>query len=879
MNLLSLEPNLIFLLMKTACFLAVLLVTGWAVHPDPVFKESRISTWVFQQSLGAGVLLLAGFNLVAFDIPAKWVCLVPVILSGTRLMLNKLRRPQYFGYALSCEAFTRSLLIYSLGTIFIVGIYLVPFIAVGSSGLYAYGGGDHSSYFRVSDLVIEHSLKDIMISWGLEWPPKKDYVGMTATAEMYPPTPNWSINQFLFYIRYARQSMTFANQTIGVPFIAMGFFNSEESYTAGVAVLLSLLCWSAAVFTSSFLQTKTPAKWLAYSACAVALASPAMSLVLKQTIPAVYAWGSMLIFLSVLMRKIKQNDSPIGLPIPFGVAFASTYLMYLPAIFVSGPLWAYLISKRAVLIPKSVMKWLLLVLLFLVAATNYEIDRPAILFFSNAIGAILDYGIKPSALPPTILGVADFESISSGVASFWLTSFAAIVVAIGFVFFLVRQDSTKTHILVFILPICLVTVHYWTKGGQYHVIRMVEFLGVVIIAMSTMGFAGRWSKTKLDKLFICLTTSTFLISSVQLKIAINKKIINAAPEPRAAMLTASDVRLAAQLSKEFEKSERQPSVYWMGWGAISFANNEILFRKQKYIEAFEYDYTFVNLDIISPELLNDAVLVYPAANMVDILRVDESVLANKKIPFDKRVIQYIGVGEGAAIIGTGWMPPTVGRGKLVRYLRPTMEGGVVIWADQDKKVQVEVEASAVVPGTSLTLRKPESEYKFTLSHKTILRKEHEDGQEYFARLRGLVASDGGALDFIHRLEKEFSNKLSLSASEMNAQLLNNKNLRPFIWHCIENNISLTSDLTKTYKSQQLTFPLNGYLEPNPTIISFNIDLHAGANVVRFIVRDIKGRRSGRDPASGIPYNSATDASYVVVRKIGIKEFSPGVSEL
>ena len=31
---------------------------------------------------------------------------------------------------------------------------------------------------------------------------------------------------------------------------------------------------------------------------------------------------------------------------PFGIAIASTYLMYLPALFVSGPLWLYAFLKN-----------------------------------------------------------------------------------------------------------------------------------------------------------------------------------------------------------------------------------------------------------------------------------------------------------------------------------------------------------------------------------------------------------------------------------------------------------------------------------------------------------------------------------------------------
>ena len=141
-----------------------------------------------------------------------------------------------------------------------------------------------------------------MLSWGLIWPPTESYVNMSANPNMLPPTPSWSTNSFLFYLKYARQSFVFANQTIGVPFIALGLGNPIESFSAGVTVYFLLLCWSAAIFALIMIKSISYTWALAIVAGAVALGTPAMSLVLKHTIPAVYAWGIMLMFLSMVKQ-------------------------------------------------------------------------------------------------------------------------------------------------------------------------------------------------------------------------------------------------------------------------------------------------------------------------------------------------------------------------------------------------------------------------------------------------------------------------------------------------------------------------------------------------------------------------------------------------
>lgn len=874
MNSFDLEPSLWLLIAKVFYFLGAIYLTGWAISPGPVFKHSRVFTWVFHQSSGAGLLLLVGFNLVSFDIPAKWVILVPPLLLCIRLVLNKVNPAKQDSYSAECDSFSRSLLIYSLGTVAICVIYLMPFILIGSSGLYAYGGGDHSSYFRVSDLVINQSLKDLMLSWGLAWPPTTDYVGMSATSSMFPPVPDWSINSFLFYIKYARQSMTFANQTIGVPFIALGINNPEESYTAGVTVYLLLLCWSAAIFVSTLTIHSAGTKVLALSASAVAIASPAMSLVLKQTIPAVYAWGSMLMFLSVLVLRHTENHKTMGMPIPFGIAIASTYLMYLPAIFVSGPLWAYLFLKNITHFWKERLKWVLGILAVLAISANLEIDRPVILFLSNATGAILNYGLTLNSLPITLLGVADFESAMNQQISLSKTYLAGITVLVG-LYFYVKQLNKRINIaLIFVMPILFSIAYYWQKGGHYHVIRMVEFLGVVFVAMSVAGFASVYSSTTRKRILVLSALAgIFILNAVHIKIGINKKVINPVPEARAGIIDAKDVKFVRSLEHEFAALGHPPVVYWMGWGTVPFANHEITFRKLKYVEAFEYDYAYVKLDLLDPQQLKDAVLVYPTNNLVDILRVEPDALKNDKSELEGITIQRVGQKSGAAVLGTGWMPVTIEGGKPVRYLRSAQEGGLVVWSEEQKSVQVEIEAVGVEPGMFLTLRRPEQENKFLAKDELFFRSGSESSAQFFTRIKNLISQDKGTQEVLYgvNMEMQMGGHMQLDQAAFNAHLYRSELFKRFIIKDIEAGGMLTKNLVKDYQAQQLTYKLNAFHDSAPTTIKFNLDLHQGANILRFIARDSLGRRSGRDPVTGVFFNPEINVPAIVIYKIKVKK--------
>ncbi|MDG1143530.1 MAG: hypothetical protein P8N92_02630, partial [Burkholderiales bacterium] len=512
------------------------------------------------------------------------------------------------------------------------------------------------------------------------------------------------------------------------------------------------------------------------------------------------------------------------------------------------------------------------VLLVLLITTNLEIDRPIRLFFSNAVGALLDYRLDLEKLHLSLLGVVDFETVLSGRFSNLSANLAVLTVLGGLFCYVKLLNKQIKPVMVFIVPILFAITYYWLQGGQYHVIRMTEFLGVVLVAMAIAGLTSAYNSSQKIRMFVILVLGgLFLINAVIVKVKINKRVLSTIPDIRASVIDAHDIKLAESLEYEFSNLAPQPVVYWMGWGSVPFANHEILFRNLKYVEAFEYDYSYVGMDILAPQHLDDALLIYPNDGAADILHIKDDILENAKSKLGRRVVQRVGSGSGAAIVGTGWMSPTIEGGKTVRYLRSAQEGGLVIWSEAPKTVQIEIEASGVEAGMFLTLRKPEQEYEVPLTDKFIFRQEDESSEQYFLRIRKSMAQNPSVSAAFYNLQDDFNGHFDSSSTIFNERLSLSDHFKLFIILNIEVKSELTVNLVEKYQQQQLTYKLNAFHDKDPTLIRFKLALNKGVNIMRFIGRDSDGRRSGRDAKKGIFYNPTINVPYIVVRKIHISQ--------
>ncbi|MBI4576423.1 MAG: hypothetical protein HY722_09200 [Planctomycetes bacterium] len=698
-------PSLFLLLLKVVYFLVLVGVCGWALAPRPLYPDRRIGSWVAWQVLGTTTLFICGFSLVRMDIPARWLAVVPPALLVYRAVANAGRRrfpsstpgPGAPDRIVDAEPLRRSLLWYAGTSALVVLLYLFPFVALNTSGLQAYGGGDQSSYFRMSDLLLDESLGGLVERWESQAQPAE------YGEELLAPSPNWSIHQLAYYLEKGA-SWTFATQTIGLPFMALAPGFTEESYTAGVTVLVVICCWGAALLVASLPRGRPPSSALAVSAAVVAVGSPVFSLALKHATPALCAWGVLLHLLAVLLHHARIGDSAVP-RVFFALGLSTCILLYLPGLLIATPLLVAVLVSLSSRPQSRTLPSLGTVALLVVLLVNVELERPLRLILSNVSRQLVDYGLHWEVLPLTVLGIADFDTIlSSPVLPSPVTTLLGLALTLGFPLAIAQMERrARLALLLLVGPFAFAIPYYYYRVGHYHVIRLSEFVAIPLLALSGLGFLS-WTYSRgatglRVRAVAGLGALALLAGALPFKAIAYSSIIGAGgPNPRASMLHSGSLRLShdiVQFAGEVSSSDRAATVYWMGWGAVQAASNDILFRRVNFLESIEFDYTGLGdvnrVDVLDPVLLANAILVYPDPPPRDILEPGSRYKPDPRWTVPGYRLFHTGSGAGSALVGTGWLPPTRERGEVVRHLRGRIDGGLVIWSEEPVEVLLGVE--------------------------------------------------------------------------------------------------------------------------------------------------------------------------------------------
>ena len=871
------EPSLILLCVKTVYFFFLIGICGWSVHPIGIFPQSRIGSWVAWQGLGLSILLLVGFTLTSLDIQARWVVVTPGVLLLLRLAVFLFKRKfRNAGLDLSPmisdeQPFRRSLLIYGLATLVIVGVYFFPFVVLNTSGFYAYGGGDQSSYFRISDLLLQSTLADIVKNASTQW-------GQDPNTFFSPLTPNWSALYLGWYIKQGA-SWTYATQTIGIPFMATAPGYTEESYTAGIAVYLVIFCWGAALLVASLLRKWPKEGALAVFAATVALGSPALSLALKHAIPALCTWGLVLLMLSVLIERVQRRvgDFPVLL---FAFGMAVCIFMYLPALAITGHLWLaglfllWRVDRRTV-----TWKAILCVLLILLAG-NVELSRPVKLFMSNATGSLLDYKLQWFMLPSAVFGIGDFETLLSFAVSLPRTSFAVGLGILPGLFFVWKALDKRGRwwLLAFVVPFAIAIAYYMIKVGHYHVIRMGEFLAAPLLALSAAGFYDFFSRSKSlenvrSYLIALLGLGVILLGIYQFKSRVYGAVLSENSNPRASMKDANALKLEKEivkLTEQCSRGEDKALVYWMGWGPVQFANDEIVFRSVPYVESTEYDYAYQwNLDILSERYARNALLVYPLPEWKDILSVSPELVSAPTWTASGYHIRHTTSARGVALVGTGWMSPSKEGKSTVRYLRGSLEGGMFLWTEEARQVLLAMDVWSTPDNAKLLMEYGEG-YTMKIEPTALLPQHGESYLTFFDRLQS-IHYDASLL-----LKKETQDFQSLPIAEYNRRELNQELVEQPVFQRLlrldfERKNPAIAAAKKLKSDNEVELPTVAWGAKGASRLYVAVKLRPGINVLRFLSENQDGSRGGWDPVMRkmIRRPTGKPAPYLIFKKIAI----------
>ncbi len=689
------EPSLFTLYLKTYYLLLFYSVLGFALNPSLIFRNF-LGNLIFWQVSGITFAFYLGFLFSKINFPVRSIPFIGIGVILFRflylLYLRKSSSERYFQIVGTLlQSLTKKKILVYLGvTTLLVSIYFAPFIKLNTTGFYAYGGGDHTSYFGVSEYLLDHKMNEL-------------YTGNLENDEgtIKAPFENYAVRSLVYFLVRGLQ-WVYAPQILATAALSLAPAFPEETYTAFIGVILSILSWSVSFFV--LLLTKIPVSLRLQSIVAIVsmFSSGGFSLALKHAIPSLFGWTISINILIIFVYSFQRKGLRINLnPIMLGLLVFGSVFLYFPSLLINGLLLFLLFIILAYRDFKFWLKNILIALIAFLLLGNIELERPFRLVFANATDprVLLDYGVKWSMVFFSTFGVLDFESLlTSIIGSDQIYLYVVTVIFLGIVLLLFFPPVQSKLILIFLFPGILSIYIYMERGGHYHVIRISEFLGTILPTFAFLGFyyIAKFPRPRKYKIFLLpllVFVSLFFYSAGLNKKQILTKLLNVEETSRAALKDSRSLVLVKEVetyAKSLLNGKEHPVGYWMHWGNVGSANNFIILRNIRFFESSEYDYQGSSIDILQSKYLNNAFFIYPPSIFSDILVLKDKFATNSAQFISGHKIQSVQKGNGAALIGTGWVPSSrnLHTKKIIRTLRATHDAGLVIWSQSEDYAKV-----------------------------------------------------------------------------------------------------------------------------------------------------------------------------------------------
>ena len=809
------NPNIITLYLKLFYLTAIYCLTGYLVI-GKFLKKSIFFSLAFFIFFGVCIQFLLGFLLVELNIKTKYLPLLLLPLFFYRFFLfykNKKVNLESIEI-LKNRSSIREVTIFFICLLLSSSFYFIPFISEKTSGFYAYGGGDQTSYFGVSEFVYDTTLKE-------------NFYHLSKYSNQYNflYETNFPVKSLSYYL-FLKANLVLAPQFIAVSPISFAPTYPEESYSAFIAILLFSLNSFIVFLLSKFLIRVSKKKYLIFFFLTM-IASGGLSLAWKHATPALFSWISSL---SILVILLLSKEYHIEFLNPFIIAILTlvSFLLYLPSLVLvfipSLYLFIILLQKGKIAFAFTIQTGIIFLLL-----GNLNLQYPVRLSLGNAFEdrMLLDYGLKYEQCIKALTGIYDFESL----LSFPIKnsrSFEILIVSIVFIGFVIHifwgKSKRNIAVLLTIVLSLSLSVYYYLKNGHYHVIRLIEFCSILVFPLSAFTLVN-FISNKRNTIFLLIRNYffIFLISVLVFGVIKNRLFVfnlfkNPDYNARASLKNSNSLLLTNDLKKMNTHSEKY--FFWMHHGSVQSANNQIMFRNVKYFENSEYDYfNSFKIDTLDIEILRNSIFVYPP-------------YLQNQIYYDnypKGSLQYdllngfklynSGKGLGAVLVGAGLVANSISDNY---YIRPHLEAGVYVWNHLNKNIDLEfefyIDEVNFKEGATLTLREQDGsrdiDTKYMLnSINTLNLKKDPDVDEvvHWNMLRKLGDP------FNLNLEKEF------------------------LWFKYENGEDIPIHFENTFRVGDKNIKLKQGLNK----IRVNVG-NKKSNVFRFIPRDKHGARAGND---------------------------------
>ena len=270
-------PSFPVLWLKAVLIYAFCWLAGWSVIPRRLV-DHFLTDWILTCCTGAAWLNLSVILVSFAGFPGR----VGLVLLLAALLVRMV---------IAGIASARVIIVVTVLTVLSALSYLAPFVILHTSGFYSRGGGDHSTYISLSDWFVSHRLWDSI-----------------SDEETLPPHPYHEVYAFLKKRQqfHGENVQPLADQYVAAPFMALLPGSVEETYTAAVAVYLTLAGWSVVVFLFR-LGMFHDHEWL-WSAPLVLFSNLLLYIATCHSIPALVAVFLLYSALTILLHLIRKDE-------------------------------------------------------------------------------------------------------------------------------------------------------------------------------------------------------------------------------------------------------------------------------------------------------------------------------------------------------------------------------------------------------------------------------------------------------------------------------------------------------------------------------------------------------------------------------------------
>lgn len=711
-------PSIFLLIGKTIGIFIFSWMVGRSICFSRPFSSNWIS-WLIHTVVGAVALNLLVTTAIILDMPGAYglIALLPVFL----FQLRKFLQGDGFKLKLNAKEFV-------LPLFFVCGLvvlsYLAPMWSQATSGLYARGGGDHSTYLGMSDYFQDHSLWDSI--------EKK---------ETLPPIPNWepktyphSIQKIFSKIHIVEggEALPLGNQMVATPYIALLPGEADETYSAAVAFYAATAAASVVALLFALTGGWQGISWLAF--IPIALSNLLLYPTGTHSTPFIFAIGILNISLLLAWQLTKEAISlkTVTRYIPAIVCGGGLLTIY-PFLFVVLSIFYGLFAILSLEKERALnyFRLGLMVILGSLLLTHFYllINIPLVVYGATAANALY-HPFTLTQIFSTQSGLVDFLMLPAGGALSLVARASIILVVVGValsIYGYVRQPRKEVVLFIAVMCVFFAGAIYFNQrdasgSGGYQMVRFATlshlyFLGLAGIGIVELLRGKRW-QFSLGLFFIAVYTCFAISQRYQVIDEITKVPHAFATEFR----DADAYRIRANiidLQKSAVAGGESRMVYYSGHGdGTDFGGSTVFLRPLYALNAFNLESILKSSggrSLWDKKWLRGALLLFSPTQQNEIIKDKRSKAAVAPFMGSKRLSVWDTASQNvAAVLGESWnypIPYDFNSVKLsFRYLRGST-GALSIWSDRAEKVKILIRVSSDASGSQMHFRDVQSGFE------------------------------------------------------------------------------------------------------------------------------------------------------------------------